>query len=50
MDRIEVDIGVGIQCGPWSCYDCFWREDDTPEEQRAIAFLFCWEMFAAKLR
>lgn len=38
-DRIEVDIGVGIQCGPWHCTQCEWsQEDDLPlilEEARS---------------
>ncbi len=25
-DRMEVDIGVGTQCGPWSCFNCGWEE------------------------
>lgn len=25
--RDEVDIGVGIQYGPWICQDCGWSED-----------------------
>lgn len=25
--RDEVDIGVGIQGGPWGCPDCHWVED-----------------------
>ena len=25
-DRDEVDIGVGIQGGPWGCPDCHWTE------------------------
>lgn len=25
-DRDEVDIGVGVQCGPWGCFDCGWTE------------------------
>ena len=30
-DRIEVDIGVGIQCSPWECYHCGWnKEYDEP--------------------
>ena len=24
--RDEVDIGVGIQCGPWRCEECGWYE------------------------
>lgn len=24
--RDEVDIGVGIQCGPWGCTVCGWSE------------------------
>ncbi len=24
--RDEVDIGVGVQCGPWGCFDCDWTE------------------------
>lgn len=27
--RDEVDIGVGIQCGPWGCSACGWSEDTT---------------------
>lgn len=27
--RDEVDIGVGIQCGPWGCPRCGWSEDDA---------------------
>lgn len=26
MDREEVDIGVGVQVGPWGCYACGWTE------------------------
>lgn len=22
LDRIEVDIGVGTECSPWSCFNC----------------------------
>jgi predicted RNA-binding Zn-ribbon protein involved in translation (DUF1610 family) len=29
IDRIEVDIGVGIQCGPYGCFDCGWTEGET---------------------
>jgi hypothetical protein len=25
-DRDEVDIGVGIQHGPWQCNECGWIE------------------------
>lgn len=28
LDRIEVDIGVGIQYGPAQCYHCGWSETD----------------------
>lgn len=39
--RIEVDIGVGIQYGPRHCMDCVWQEpqpdlgliDDTAEDE-----------------
>lgn len=24
--RDEVDIGVGVQCGPWCCQSCGWYE------------------------
>ncbi len=24
--RDEIDIGVGVQCGPWHCADCGWYE------------------------
>jgi len=27
-DRVEVDIGVGIQYGPWECYECGWSQGD----------------------
>lgn len=27
-DRDEVDIGVGIQYGPWGCNYCGWAEGD----------------------
>jgi ribosomal protein S27AE len=26
-ERNEVDIGVGVQYGPWSCPDCGWSEE-----------------------
>lgn len=26
--RDEVDIGVGIQEGPWRCSECGWAEED----------------------
>lgn len=26
--RDKVDIGVGIQYGPWQCLDCFWCEGE----------------------
>jgi hypothetical protein len=25
--REEVDIGVGVQVGPWRCTECDWDED-----------------------
>lgn len=31
--RIEVDIGVGIQYGPRHCMDCVWQE---PEEDLSL--------------
>ena len=37
-ERVEVDVGVGTQCGPWGCPDCGWAEDEddtlpvVPEE------------------
>ena len=32
-ERVEVDIGVGVECGPWHCTDasCCWSEDDGIE-------------------
>ena len=27
--REEVDIGVGIECGPYMCNDCGWLEYDV---------------------
>ena len=27
--RDEVDIGVGIQYGPWGCSECHWQEGDN---------------------
>lgn len=29
--RDEVDIGVGVQCGPWRCEDCGWGEEEEKE-------------------
>lgn len=26
VSRDEVDIGVGVQYGPWQCHDCGWFE------------------------
>ena len=26
-NRDEVDVGVGVISGPWSCYECGWSED-----------------------
>jgi len=32
-DRHEVDIGVGVQYGPWTCTECDWNEEfDLSEE------------------
>lgn len=35
--RDEVDIGVGIQYGPWACPNCGWSEDGNdaiePDEE-----------------
>lgn len=28
-DRDEVDIGVGVQYGPWFCNGCGWSEADS---------------------
>jgi hypothetical protein len=25
---VEVDIGVGIQYGPWECFNCGWGQED----------------------
>lgn len=33
VDRDEVDIGVGVQCGPWGCFDCGWVESYPIVEQ-----------------
>jgi hypothetical protein len=44
-DRDEVDIGVGVQGGPWGCPDCGWVEpsintrDDNDVEQDYRALL-----------
>lgn len=27
-ERHEVDIGVGVQFGPWYCMDCGWQEPE----------------------
>lgn len=32
--RDEVDIGVGIQYGPWRCSDCGWYEGHEADEYR----------------
>jgi hypothetical protein len=44
-DRDEVDIGVGVQGGPWGCPDCHWVEggyhsndDREPPEPDGEAF------------
>lgn len=29
--RDEVDIGVGVQVGPWHCTECDWDEDSEDE-------------------
>lgn len=26
-DRDEVDVGVGVICGPWRCNGCGWSDD-----------------------
>lgn len=26
VDRDEIDIGVGTQCGPYRCFECGWEE------------------------
>lgn len=28
-NRDEVDVGVGIICGPWGCSMCGWSEEDA---------------------
>ena len=33
-DRDEVDIGVGVQGGPWGCPDCHWIEGQADKETR----------------
>ena len=34
--RDEVDVGVGVQYGPWGCFSCGWSEhpsyDDSEDE------------------
>ena len=31
--RDEVDIGVGVQYGPWGCPECGWSQiDDWPDD------------------
>lgn len=35
IDRDEIDIGVGIQYGPWRCDDCGWVEGQ-PTDVEAI--------------
>lgn len=37
VDRDEVDIGVGVQCGPYSCFDCGWTEGQ--ELQPLLAYV-----------
>lgn len=29
VERIEVDIGVGIQYCSWECFNCGWDENDA---------------------
>lgn len=30
--RDEVDIGVGIQYGPWVCQECGWNQNDEIDQ------------------
>lgn len=34
VSRDEVDIGVGVQYGPWQCHDCGWYEGYIAEPPR----------------
>jgi transcription elongation factor Elf1 len=40
--RHEVDVGVGIQYGPWNCAGCGWSED---QDLREIALDEAWDEF-----
>lgn len=31
LERDEVDVGVGVICGPWHCYGCGWSQDSQIE-------------------
>lgn len=41
-DRDEVDIGVGIQYGPWRCLTCGWSEE--ADQDACLAALSAKEM------
>jgi hypothetical protein len=40
-DRDSVDIGVGIQYGPWGCYACGWSEYDRERAERDNPGWYC---------
>ena len=41
--RDEVDIGVGVQYGPWRCSECGWGErDDEPVVEEACSHEWEW--------
>ena len=49
VDRVSVDVGVGMQHGPWSCFDCGWYEgwehaaaDDYTSQQMSDRDILEW--------
>lgn len=49
LDRVEVDIGVGVQCGPWRCYDCLYSEDCPADEECIVTFVHCWGVWSDRM-
>jgi hypothetical protein len=51
LDRIEVDIGVGVQCGPWRCSNCLYAEDyETRDDERLAAFVHFWGVWCDRVQ
>jgi hypothetical protein len=50
LDRVEVDIGVGVQCGPWSCSCCLYSESFSREDERLAALVHFWGVWCERVR